>query len=183
MNWTGVLAGTIFNVTSLTVKGSLTLGTGMVMTGGGTITMSGNVTDPAYTITTNGVSITSNINCNLSGKTLTFNDHYSGISTALLQVKGTILFNNKDFTIGRMQIDTPSVVTMGTGLFKLTGSGTVWNNNATTFTTNTSTIEMSDATLNSKTFTGGGKIYNKLLITGAGNASYTFSGNNSFFDF
>ena len=109
-------------------------------------------------------------------------DDFIGLNIALLQIKGTILFNDKNITIGRMQIDSPSVVTMGTGLFKLTGNGNIWTNNATTFTTNTSVIEMSDTTGFPKTFAGGSKVYNKLLISGSGNAIYTFTGNNSFFD-
>lgn len=73
---------------------------------------------------------------------------------------------------------------MGSGLWTLTGTGTVWNisNTATlNFYPNTANILLSNNTTTSRTFTGGGLSYNKLTIGGdTSTSTTTISGGNSF---
>ncbi len=56
--------------------------------------------------------------------------------------------------------------------------------NSGTFTHNSGTVKLTDASASAKTFAGGGSTYNNLwLAAGTGSGSYTISGNNTFNDF
>jgi hypothetical protein len=71
---------------------------------------------------------------------------------------------------------------MGSGLWTLTGTGTVWTTPASNFTVNknTANILLSDTSTTSRTFGpagGGGYSYNKLTIGGStGTSTLTFAG-------
>lgn len=75
-------------------------------------------------------------------------------------------------------------LTMGSGLWTLTGTGTVWNTATTTnltFNKNTANILLSSTSGFSRTFAGGGLTYNKLTIGGTtGTSTTTFTGSNTF---
>jgi hypothetical protein len=66
---------------------------------------------------------------------------------------------------------------MGSGLWTLSGTGTVWNTSTATnltLNTNTANILLSNNTTSSRTFSGSGAAYNKLTIGGATSTSITF---------
>ncbi len=65
-------------------------------------------------------------------------------------------------------------LTMGSGTWTATGSGTVWNmTSLLALNANTSTLKFTDTSASTKTIIGGGKTYN--IIELAGNAAYSFS--------
>jgi hypothetical protein len=73
---------------------------------------------------------------------------------------------------------------MGSGLWTLSSTGTVWNILTATNLTlnkNTANILLSNTTTTARTFAGGGLTYNKLTIGGTtGTSTLTISGTNSF---
>jgi hypothetical protein len=75
-------------------------------------------------------------------------------------------------------------ITMGSGTWTLTSTGTVWDLTTPTgmiLNANTSTIVFSNTTTTARIFAGGGKTYNNLVIGGAtGTSTLTFTGSNTF---
>ena len=75
-------------------------------------------------------------------------------------------------------------LTMGSGTWTLTSTGTVWGlatATGMTLTAGTSTITLSNTTTTARTFAGGGLTYNNLVIGGAtGISTLTFTGSNTF---
>jgi hypothetical protein len=72
---------------------------------------------------------------------------------------------------------------MGSGLWTLSGTGTVWDASLTniTFNKQTANILLSNTSTTARTFSGGGNSYNKLTIGGAtGVSTLTVNGNNTF---
>jgi hypothetical protein len=73
---------------------------------------------------------------------------------------------------------------MGSGLWTISGAGTVWNTGTITnltFNKNTADILLSNTTTTARTFTGGGLSFNKLTIGGAtGTSILTLAGVNTF---
>lgn len=214
IDWTGVLnnpvwhfepvansSGIVFG-SSVSNFGSLTLDPNMTMTSAkpnASFNMLGSGTGQAFTLKTSGVLIPfEEFLVYLSPtNTLTLTDAFNGnsLNTTLFKtssnynfhnadVVGTVDFNGQNVTTGRFQQETTGIILMGSGLFKLTGSGTVWSSVAgATVTANTSTIELNATTPDARTFAGAGKTYNNITITGTANAIYTFSGNNTFNNF
>ncbi|MBZ5529722.1 MAG: hypothetical protein LAN71_17735 [Acidobacteriia bacterium] len=82
---------------------------------------------------------------------------------------------------------TPTVV-MGSGIWEVTGCGDAWkvsenNGEVVTITPETSTIKLTDTTVENKTFTGAGKTYNNLWINvGSGSGDVLIYGSNTFND-
>jgi hypothetical protein len=73
-------------------------------------------------------------------------------------------------------------VDMGSGLWTLTGTGTVWSIAAgVTLNKETANVLLSSTSTVARTFAGGGKSYNKLTIGGAtGTSTLTLTGMNTF---
>jgi hypothetical protein len=75
-------------------------------------------------------------------------------------------------------------LTMGSGTWTLSGTGTVWNLATTTnltFNKDTANIVLSNTTTTARTFAGGGLTYNNLTIGGAtGTSTLTITGTNTF---
>jgi hypothetical protein len=73
---------------------------------------------------------------------------------------------------------------MGSGLWTLRGTGTVWNTAVTTnltFNKNTANILLSSTSTIARTFSGGGLSFNKLTIGGAtGTSTFNLTGANTF---
>jgi hypothetical protein len=73
---------------------------------------------------------------------------------------------------------------MGSGLWTLGGTGTIWNTATTTnltFNKNTANILLSNTSTTARTFSGGGLSFNKLTIGGAtGTSTLTLAGANTF---
>lgn len=108
----------------------------------------------------------------------------SGASTTL--TSGTFNANNYNLTL-RDFISSGTIVrtlTMGSGLWTLTGTGTVWNlltSTNLTFNRGTANIVLTDTSASAKTFAGGGLTYNGVTLgAGGGVCTYTISGSNIF---
>ena len=91
---------------------------------------------------------------------------------------GTFDANNYNVTISFFSpggTTNVRVLTMGSGLWTLTGNSTVWTGSGTNFTVNTNTanILLSDTGTLERIFTSGNVSYNKLTIGGATGISQT----------
>ncbi len=87
--------------------------------------------------------------------------------------------------MGSSNINTRSL-TMGSGTWSITGTGTIWNFATTTgltFNAGTSTIKSISTNNTALTFTGGNQIFNNLWFArGASTATLTILGANTFND-
>lgn len=180
--YTGTLAGS----SAMNVYGSLVLVSGMTYSHTGTLTFS--ATSSGKTITTNTKAITSPIVFNGVSGGWTFQDSLTHTGSSLTLTNGSVNLNNLNHSCVQFASSNANtrILTMGSGTLSLTGSGTVWDTSTTTnltLTPNTSTIKLTDATSSSKTFSGGGKTFNNLWITGSGTGAYTIAGSNTFADF
>jgi hypothetical protein len=166
---------------SVTRYGSYMLGSGITLVGTSTQTFSGRGT---MTFTSAGKTITFPVAVDAPGGTFQLGDNFSSSSTLTL-TRGTLNANNVNLTCSTFTSNNSNVrtITMGSGLWTLSGTGTVWNtttNTNLTFNKNTANILLSDTSSTSRTFNGG-LAFNKLTIGGAtGTSTLTMSGANSF---
>ncbi len=193
---TGVGASDVFQIRnsgSWTINGALTLtgssaGTPLAMTTQtagttATCTVKGTTTFDKCTftdwnLTLNGASAS----CTLS-EDLTLGGNGA---TTLTVTQGVFNDNNKNVAVKLFAASNTNTrtITKGTGLWTLTGTGTVWNTATTTgltFTDAGTTKITDEATAAGCTFSGGGLSYNTLWFArGANTESNTLVGNNSF---
>lgn len=162
--------------------GSLTLGSGITVTGTSAQTFSGRST---LVLTSAGKTITFPIVVEAPSGTLQLGDALT-TSNTITNTLGTLNANNYNLTCTTFASDNSNTrtITMGSGLWTLSGTGTVWTTATTTgltFNKNTANILLSDTSTTARTFTGGGLTYNKLTIGGAtGTSTLTIGGANSF---
>ena len=164
-----------------TIYGDWTFGTGVTTTGTGIITFAKRGTQ---TITSNGRSFTQPITIDSFNGTVQLADAF--VSSVLFSLtSGTFdavsyNVNSNGFSSSNSNTRTLS---MGSGLWTITGSGTMWNTATTTgltFNKGAANI-ITTAASSSSTFAGGGLAYNKLTIAGGTNTfSFVISGNNTF---
>jgi hypothetical protein len=114
--------------------------------------------------------------------------------TLTLLNQATFDANNFNVTAGSFVVNNSSVfgqtagttktLTMGSGTWTLSGTGTVWNISTTTgltFNKNTANIVLSNTSATARTFAGNGLTYNNLTIGGAtGTSTLTITGTNTF---
>ena len=186
LNFTG-FTGTFAGANDTQVFGNFTLGSGMTYSFTGNLNL---VNLTTYSITTNGVSISSGLlfggGDESGGGTCTVQDDIT--CTGVIQItKGTFNANNKNITCQSMQSSGTATrtINMGSGTWTMTGAVNWSCTGATglTLNANTSTIKLTDATSSTKTFGGNGYTYNNLWITGAGTGAYIIAGSNTFADF
>lgn len=160
------------------IFGDITYKTGLTVSGttqtqfcnhtGGTITTAGLTTTYATVLNTTG-TYTMNGNLLLSG------------TPAITQIVGTFDADNYNITGGSFSSANTNtrVVNMGSGTWTMTGTGTVWGTTGAGITLNpgTSTIDITDTSIASKTFTGGSLTYYNLKATGD---NIIVSGSNTF---
>ena len=179
INCTG-FTGTIAGTAAITVAGSVTLVSGMTYTRTGTMTLTG-----TGTLTTAGNTFSA-VTVNGSGITVTLGDALNVGARVITLTQGTFDAAGYNVTAVRFSSTNSNVrtITMGSGLWTLSGAGTVWNTSLSTNLTlnkNTSEILLSNTTVNPREFTGGGLAFNKLTIGGATGTSNTLIiGANSF---
>ena len=186
LNFTG-FAGTLLNNTR-TIYGNLTVSSGMTLSAGGTVTTFA-ATSGTQTITTNGKTLDFPITINGVGGTVQLADDLTLGATRTLYVQaGTFDANNSNVTTGIFRSDganTRSII-MGSGNWTLAGTSSVWNigtipQSNITLNAGTSTIILSDTSVTSRSFLGGGLTYNNLTIGGTtGTSVFTFYGSNNF---
>lgn len=106
----------------------------------------------------------------------TFNANNFNVTAGLFVVNNSSLYG---LTEG-----TTKTLTMGSGTWTLSGTGTVWNINTTTgltFNKNTANIVLSNTSSTARTFAGNSLTYNNLTIGGAtGTSTLTITGTNTF---
>ncbi|MDD5152621.1 MAG: hypothetical protein PHS95_01305 [Candidatus Pacebacteria bacterium] len=168
--------------------GSLTLISGLTTSGSNyTLTLNGR---GSYTLRSNGVPIAFMLGVSMFGGTLTLQDALNNTNINVIQLSaGT--FNANNFAVTTAGINgnagTSTVarsITMGSGQWTLTGSGSIWAAGTATVTANTSTIKITDTSNNAVTFVGGSRTYNNVWFSrGASTGSITVSGSNTFADF
>lgn len=170
INCTG-FAGTITGTASISVAGSVTLSAGMTYTYTGVITL----TDTGV-LTTNGKVIPGIVRVNTTGSVQLGGALTS--SASFILDKGTFDAAGYNVTITAFSSSNADIRTlyMRSGLWTLTGTGTLW---LTTTTTNltidkgTADILLSDTTATARTISAGGLSLNKLTIGGATGTSIT----------
>lgn len=170
--FTGAIAGTA----AITVAGSVTLVTAMIYGHTGTMTFTG-----TGTLTTAGKTFSA-VTVNGSGITLTLGGALNTGTRNLTVTQGTFDAAGYNVTINNFASSNSNVrtVTMGSGLWTLSGTGTVWNTGTITnltFNKNTADILLSNTTATSRSFTSNPLSFNKLTIGGAtGTSSFFISG-------
>jgi hypothetical protein len=172
INCTG-FAGTISGSAGITVAGSVTLVAGMSFPYAGAMTFTG-----TGTLTTAGKGFGS-ITINGSGITVTLGDALT--ATVLTITQGTFNANNYNVTCNSVSSSNSNVrtITMGSGLWTITGISTIWNTQVTTnltFNKDTADILLSNNTTTTRAFNAGGLSFNKLTMGGTTGISTTSIG-------
>ena len=161
------------------VYGNWINGTGLTYSGTNTLNFVGRTTQQ---LTSAGVAFTNPITiAGTTACTVQLQDAFTTASTQTVTLTtGTFDANNYNVSTGLFAYSGTGTkaILMGSGIWTLTGTGTVWNTNATgtTFTRATSQINTSSAS--TKTFAGAGLTYYNLTNTGSG--ALTISGNNTY---
>jgi hypothetical protein len=174
-----------FVTNSLNIFGNLTLGSGMALNGSnGTWTFKS--TSGTKTITSNSIQMANPLIFDGAGSTWVLQDNLSTAYSINL-VQGTFHANNfnvicNDFTSPYTNLRT---VTMGSGIWTLTGEGNVWNTSLSsnlTLNANSSTIKLTNNSINAKTFSGGGLTYNNFWNATQGSGGTQIRNSNIFND-
>jgi hypothetical protein len=161
--------------------GSFILGSGVTISGS-----NAQVFSPRSTVdfTSAGKTISFSVTVDAPSGTVRLGDAFSSEGTVLL-TRGTLNANNYNFAALALSSSNSNTrtITMGSGLWTLSGTSP-WTTNATTgltFNKDTANILLSNTTTTSRFFNGGGLAFNKLTIGGAtGTSTTSISGANSF---
>ena len=175
INCTG-FTGTITGTAGITIAGSVTLVSGMTFTHTGTMTFTG-----TGTLTTAGKAF-SGVTVNGSGITVTLGDALNTGTRSLTVTRGTFNAAGYNVTCSSLGSSNSNVrtITMGSGLWTLSGTGNVWDTAATTnltFNKDTANILLSNTSASARSILPGSLGFNKLTIGGAtGSSTFTLSG-------
>lgn len=176
--FTGTLAGT----SALAIAGNLVLNTGFTLTYSGTMTFSA-----TSSITSGGATISFPIIYNGSGQTFTLADALVSTSTITL-TQGTLNFSNFNVTCVSFASSNSNtrVLTLGSGTLNLTGTGNVFDLTTVTnliVSATTGTIKLTNSSISSKTFIGGGKTFGNFWNATGNTGVVIITGSNTFTDF
>jgi hypothetical protein len=170
------------NTIAGSIYGSFVLGSGVTVTGTQTQTFSGRGT---MVFTSAGKTITFPITVDTPGGTFQLGDAYSA-SNLIALTQGT--FDADDYNLTCTTFSSSNVnvrtITMGSGLWTLSGTGAVWDTTTSTnlvFNKNTADILLSNTSTFARSFNGGGLSFNKMTIGGTtGTSTLSLNGPNSF---
>jgi len=159
--------GTFTGTSSVGVRGSVLIANTMTFSYTGILAISGS---GSHTFTTDGIQLTCEIDNSNSTGTYTLQDNLN-CTKKLSLLQGTFNANNKNITCLRVDLSSVSsrTVTMGSGIWTLTGTGNCWDaSNVTNLTLNadTSTIKFTSSSSVSMQFNGGGKTYYNIWHSG-----------------
>jgi hypothetical protein len=181
INFTGATNSPTLNFDVATsLYGSLTLISGVTFTHGAATTILGRGSN---TLTSAGKTFTNAVTLNANSGTMTLADAFT-TSAALTVTRGTFsaVTFNVTCTVFSSSNSNTRAVSMGTGTWTVTSTGTVWDISTTTgltVTCGTSTIAVTNASSSSKTLDFGGKTIFNLTLSGAGSGAYTVQGASS----
>jgi len=147
--------------------GSHTLSSAITVTGTSNQSFQGRGTTD---FTSAGRTITFPITLNVPGGTFSLQDAFNS-SNSLTHNRGTVDANNYNLTCTTFSSSNSNTrtITMGSGLWTISGTGVAWDLSTSTnltFNKNTANILLSDTTTTARTFRAGGLTYNKLTIGG-----------------
>ena len=192
ITFTGDGSGAVLNtptfdsVTDTTIYGSLTLVSDMIVAEGQTINLESR---SSSTITSAGHTIPYAININAFGGTYTLGDALN-IGTRVFTLNyGTFDANNFNVNLYNFSSNNSNTrtLTMGSGVWNLTGVDTVWDLGTTTNLTlneGTSTIKITDTSGSNKEFSGGSETYYNFWSDGdISTGGLYINGSNTFNDF
>ena len=196
-NRTSAMTLNFFSADQDNFFGNITLFSNLTLTGGTKVMRLCGYANTQQ-ITTAGVNL-SVVNVNTQegyNNTVQLQDNLLLASNRSLSLLNESTFNANNFnvTAGSFIVNNSSLfgltegttktLTMGSGTWTLSGTGTVWNIQSTTGLTlnaNTSTIVLSDTSTTARSFNGGSRTYNNLTIGGAtGTSTLTITGTNTF---
>ena len=150
------------------IYGSIILGSGVTISGTGSQSFCGRGTQ---TFTSAGKTITFGVIVYKPDGAFELGDALTS-SDGISLVGGT--FDAKNYNLSCLGFDSnnsnPRTLTMGSGLWTLSGTGTVWNTSTVTgltFNKDTANILLSNISNTNRTFTSGVLTFNKLTIGGA----------------
>jgi hypothetical protein len=167
---------------SFNIYGSYIFSSGVTLSGTSAQTFSGRST---MVFTSAAKTITFPIVVDAPSGTFRLGDAYSASNT-ITHTRGTFdAFNyNLTCTTFASSNSNTRTITMGSGLWTLSGTGTVWDLatiTGLTFNKDTANILLSNTSTTARTFSGGALSFNKLTIGGATGISVTtLTGANSF---
>lgn len=167
--------GTLSLTSSMSVGGNVTLSAGMTLSGAGFFSFASTTTIISAGHTLNSLVVGGTASLTLgdallvSGAISTSAFGASSIDTAGYSVTAASWVGGVKGSGGTFTLRTSTVT--------LTGTGTVWNPANQSVSAGTSTIVISNTSATAKTFTGGGKTYNDLTVTGR---NVTITGSNTF---
>lgn len=182
IDWTGVTNTPAWaKTTTSTIYGSVTLVSGMTNSGTVSVFFEGR---GVFTFTSAGQTWTNPIQAQMVGGTLTLQDALTcGSASNSNFSHGTFNANGFNVSLAGALVTSYSstrTITMGSGTWTLSGTGTTWNASTTTGLTlnkDTSTIVVSNTSATAKTFIGGGLTYNNVTFSGD---NITVTGANTF---
>ena len=178
LNCSSRTTGITLNFNALNnIHGSFTLGSGITVSGTSGQTF---VNRSLINLVTAGKTITFSIGIDAVGGTVQLGDAFNSNSSVSVTY-GTFNANNYNVTCSVFVLSggETRTVTMGSGLWTLTGTSTVWTANTTinlTFNKNTANILLSNTSTSARTFNPGNLAYNKLTIGGSTGTSTTTIG-------
>jgi len=175
--------GTFAGGSTLQVYGNVILGSGMTWTQNSNLNIRGGV---SANFTSNGVTIA----CKLLilDADVTLLDNFSSTNNTDWR-KGSLNANNFNVTIqglDRTTTDNNFTLSMGSGTWTITGSGSITGNTwdlvstNTTVNAETSTIKFTNNSSGGKVFKGGGKTYYNVWNATAGTGVFTIKDSNTF---
>jgi hypothetical protein len=182
LNFTG-FAGTLNSASSsIGPRGSVTFGSGMSFSGGGSVFLQISGTS---TITSNNKTLPFGI---LVGTSVSVTLADAINTTSSLNIQGTFNAANNNVTALRIKATSSASLSMGSGTWTITDIGDgifeVWDvDSSATITASTSTVKLTDTSSSNKTFNGGGKTYNNIWFVGGGTGEFRLVGSNTFNDF
>ncbi len=184
VDFTGFTRTAGFGSTNIELYGSLTLASGMTLTGANNVSFAGRGT---HTITSAGKTILGASTINAPGGTYTLADAFTSTNAnGLAVLYGGFVSAGYTITSGSFASSgsTTRSVDITNSTVNLTAAGTPWTcatATGLTFTSTGSTIVISTAGTSTRSFSGGGLTYNNLTYTVANSpGAVNIVGNNSF---
>lgn len=180
MDWTGATNTPTFAMQGLEIYGSVKFIAAMILTGNAIFNIY--FLGINKTITMAGQTFKSSL-AFLNNSSYLLSDNLICTESVLIKNYGILNLNGYNLTCPNILFWGPCTFTQGAGMVTLTGTNAIWDflsSADVVITSSTGTIKILNNTATAVVFAGGGKTYNALQITGAGNYQTTITGSNTF---